>query len=403
MMTQTTPTLAGRLAQSIAGLNVVMVLAGLVLGIAFSGSLVNGDLVAAAVLYSVLGMLIIVRHPRHTVGWLFLIVGFFSALGKVAASLLIGKVEPVLNSALVRALIELAIGLAWIPAFLIPISLVLLYFPDGRLPSRRWWPIVVAMLMGMCGYASATFHPWPWAAQGILDTNNPLGIPGSEGLIELTLTLSNAFIAIGLIGSLVALVVRFFKSTGVERTQMKWLVYTAVVGISLLLLLNKNPIGDIVFLSLPTLFAVAIGIAILRYRLFDIDLIIRRTLIYSVLTGLLALTYFGSVLVLEGLLRGVVSGDSQIAIVLSTLVIATLFVPLRGRVQAFIDRRFYRRKYDAARTLAFFGARIRDETDLEQLSDQLVRVVEDTMQPALVSLWLKQPSVRLYAPAEHLT
>jgi len=137
-----------------------------------------------------------------------------------------------------------------------------------------------------------------------------------------------------------------------------------------------------------TLIPISVGLAILRHGLFDIDVIIRRTLIYSALTGVLALVYFGSVVVLEGLLRGVTGGDSPLVIVLSTLLIAALFVPLRGRIQQIIDRRFYRRKYDAAKTLAAFGAQARDETDLGRLSARLLAVVDETMQPERAGLWL---------------
>jgi len=367
-----------------------MMLAGLGLGLGLSGRVVNDVRSVASVVYSGLAVLIIARHPQHMVGWLFVMVGFFSALAELVSGL--AQLAPYLRSGLMVGLIAWVGHLVWIPAFMIPITLVLLFFPDGRLPSRRWWPIAAATLAGIAGYAASLgFHPWPWEGQAIADPYNPFGIAGSERFFDGLSVVSLIFFGIGGIGCLAAVVVRFRRSQGIERIQMKWLVYAAVGGVPPLFLFlgnYENPIFRTLFLSLPTLFAGAIGLAILRHRLFDIDLIIRRTLLYGVLTALLAVVYFGSVIVLEGLLRGVTGGGSPLVIVLSTLIIAALFGPLRARVQRVIDRRFYRRKYDAARTLAAFGASARDETDLERLRERLLAVVDETMQPEQAGLWL---------------
>jgi hypothetical protein len=205
-----------------------------------------------------------------------------------------------------------------------------------------------------------------------------------------------------------SLMVRFRRSRGQERQQMKWLTYTATTLTAMLLVdiplphdtvwypLVDSLIG-LVFAGMP----VAVGIAVLRYRLYDIDVIINRTLVYGTLTATLVSVYFGGVATTQAIFRTLTGQQEQpqLAIVVSTLVIAALFNPLRRRIQSFIDRRFYRRKYDAAKTLEAFSAKLRDETDLDALSDNLVGVVRETMQPAHVSLWLRPetPSKRQQA------
>ncbi len=197
----------------------------------------------------------------------------------------------------------------------------------------------------------------------------------------------------------------FWRASVVERQQTKWVVLVLAGLIGFIALLDSSPEaplpgreGAALIAELGRLWVTLVGfaavplvmvIAILRYRLWDIDVLIRRTLVYSVLTGLLAVVYFGSVVILQGLLRGLTGAESPLVIVLSTLLIAALFIPLRARVQRAIDRRFYRRKYDAARTLAAFGAQARDETNLSTLSQRLQLAVQETMEPAHVSLWLK--------------
>ena len=194
------------------------------------------------------------------------------------------------------------------------------------------------------------------------------------------------------LGAVISLFVRFRRARGDERQQIKWFASAAALTLAWIIVAEEQS-GEIVALwgllviaSIP----VATGMAILRYRLYDIDRIINRTLVYGVLTGILALVYFGGVATSEAIFRALTGQEQQpqIAVVVSTLVIAALFTPLRRRIQRFIDRRFYRRKYDARKTLEDFSAQLRDETDLEALSNDLLGVVRDTMQPAHVSLWL---------------
>ena len=206
---------------------------------------------------------------------------------------------------------------------------------------------------------------------------------------------------LGILFSLViAQVYRYRKvSTPAERQQTKWVVYSLVVSITLVVALlaifEPQPGSllsalDITANLLLTLIPISLAIAILRYRLWDIDIIINRTLVYLTLTAILALIYFGSIIAVQSLLRGIINQNSSVAIVISTLAIAALFQPLRHRIQAIIDRRFYRRKYDAARTLEAFSATLRNEVDLATLREHLLAVVDETMQPAHVSLWLRK-------------
>jgi hypothetical protein len=205
--------------------------------------------------------------------------------------------------------------------------------------------------------------------------------------------LGGLFFVFGTLGAVAAVVVRFRRSRGVERQQMKWFLFAVAPVLTIPLegyvpeIVNQIAFGW-VLIGLPT----AIGIAVLKYRLYDIDVVINRTLVYGTLTVSLALVYLGSVALLREVIFGFTGQSSQLTVVASTLTIAALFNPLRRRIQAFVDRRFYRHKYDARKTLEGFGARLRGETDLEALGDDLVAVVRETVQPEHASLWLRDPA-----------
>jgi hypothetical protein len=226
---------------------------------------------------------------------------------------------------------------------------------------------------------------------------NPLGIEALRPLDRVTQVdiILTVLLLVIVLCSVASLVVRFRRSDGEERQQMKWLTYAAAANFATLLLAFSLPadsfwypavasLSDLVPAGLP----VAVGIVVLRYHLYNIDPLINRTLVYGSLTVMLAAVYFGGVATTEAILRALTGQQEQpqLAIVVSTLAIAALFNPLRRRIQAFIDKRFYRRKYDAAKTLEAFSAKLRDETDLDALSDDLVGVVRETMQPAHVSV-----------------
>jgi hypothetical protein len=270
---------------------------------------------------------------------------------------------------------------------------LLLLFPTGRLPTPRWRVVVWAAV----GYV-ALFTLVNWLSPVSQDfrlssVRNPLGVDLEimnlfGGVLYLSLPL--LLLACG-----AAVIVRFRRARGDERQQIKWFAYAVVVMVFLLTLGFSLGLTQIVHVA-PLVFAipltglpVAAGIAILKYRLYEIDIIINRTLVYGTLTAMLVALYFGGVVVLQGVFVALTGERSTLAVVASTLLIAALFNPLRRRIQFFIDRRFYRSKYDAAKTLEAFSAKLRDETDLDALSDNLVGVVRETMQPAQVSLWLR--------------
>lgn len=338
-----------------------------------------------AVISVLLGLLIISRNPGHRLGWLFLAIGFLFSWWELSGVLLeTTGLEGI--PALLRPIV-IAGGLAYLLPLMMTMALVPLFFPTGELLSRRWRPVLVIALIGIVGQT---------LAQGLLDAFGELPELKQTGL-EPTLIRVNELMGfiliVGILGSILSLIIRFLRSRGDERTQMKWLVYTAVMSISITLLLSLVLGEDSVILGIfspgiPFYLTIAIAIAILRHQLFDIDIIIRRTLQYALITGLLAFVYFGLVITLQNIYTSFSNQQSPIIIVISTLVIAALFNPLRRRVQDFIDRRFYRRKYNAEKALEKFAATARDEVDIGRLTAALITVVEETIQPEKVSLWL---------------
>jgi hypothetical protein len=275
----------------------------------------------------------------------------------------------------------------------------ILLFPTGRLPGRRWrWVAWLTVAFVVVGVVLGAFSSGP--VDGLGPIRNPLGMEGfSEVYNSILITMASTVLVVAAASSVF---MRLRGAVGVERQQIKWFAYAAAATVTGLVLAYVIPdvidvplwferIGYAILLSLIPAMPISIGIAILRYRLYDIDILINRTLVYGSLTATLVVLYFGGIVLLQrifDILTGV-GEKSTLAVVVSTLLIAALFTPLRRRIQSFIDRRFYRRKYDAAKTLEAFSATLRDETDLEALNNDLVGVVRETMQPAHVSLWLR--------------
>jgi hypothetical protein len=272
----------------------------------------------------------------------------------------------------------------WIPAMFAALVFFPLVFPTGAPPTPRWRPVgwigavaCVAMTLGVA------FTPGQLEEVSL---PNPHGLDGALGsAAEIVQGLGAAGMAGSALAALASIVVRFRRSRGVERQQLKW-VASAAALLPVLLLVPGETLGMATLLLGLLLIAAAVAVAMLRYRLYDIDVVINRTLVYGALTATLAGAYVGSVL----LLQLVLSPGSDLAIAVSTLAVAALFRPARRRIQDLVDRRFYRRRYDAQRTLGSFADRMRDEVALDALVGELRAVVAETMQPAHVSLWVRE-------------
>src|SRR5215208_6772019 len=345
--------------------------------------------------FSVVGALLVVRRSANPIGWIMLSVCLPGGYYATYVMLIRGQPD------------ALAVFGAWIfnCFWFVLLALTFVYlpllFPDGRLLSRRWLPVAVLAgippIIVVLRRALVDTIPVNEAPGHRID--NPIGIEGL-GVENLPVNgVFNAIFAVGFAGVVASVVVRFRRSRGVERQQMKWFTSAIVVllGGSLIFgaasgLTGVRWLEDVGFVfsivglaSLPA----TVGIAILRYRLYGIDLIINRVLVYGPITAMLVLCYLGGVVSLQAAFRSLTGQESTLAVVASTLAIAALFNPLRRRVQGFVDRRFYRRKYNAAKILAAFNTRLRDETDLGIIREDLTGVVKESMQPSHVSLWLR--------------
>lgn len=350
---------------------------------------------ALVVIEATVGALIASRRPENPVGWLLCAFG-------VAVSTSSFTSQYAIYALLARpGSLPAGEALAWVCSWLLPIIIglqvsYLALFPTGRLPSRRWrWIAWLTAVFVAVGVFLAAFSPEAYLGS-LGPIRNPLGIEGFTGAYEAVLYTGAPLLFVSVTASIF---VRLHRALGVERQQLKWFAYGAAMFatgtiLNVVTLAIEPPrwfevANQAIFAVLGTAVPISIGIAILRYRLFDIDVLINRTLVYATLSVTLSLVYLGSVVSLQYAFRSLTGQGSQFVIVASTLVIAALFNPLRRRVQSFVDRRFYRRRYDAAKTLEAYATRLRAETDLASLNDDVVSVVSETMQPEHASLWLR--------------
>jgi hypothetical protein len=346
---------------------------------------------------TLLGVLIVSRQPYNPIGWMFVGIGVSVSTTFVASTYFA-------ESQAHRAGLPGAAIAAWYenlldgPVIFGGFTFLFLLFPNGHLPSPRWKPLAWVSGAATVGiFAVSAFRPGPLGDYPTVQNPFGLGIDskgldGPQGLIFFLLMAC-------LLASVVSLVLRFLRSHGEERQQLK-VFATATVFSGVLLLCGPlfwfvfpAPLADlwnVAFVLAVVILPVAIAVSMLKYRLYDIDVIISRALVYGPLTAAIAAVYVGGVIGLQALSRAAVGQHSDLAIAIVTLAVAALFNPLRRHLQLFVDRRFYRRKYDAARTLAALSTRLRDEVDLDRMAGELTSVVQETMQPASVSLWLRE-------------
>ena len=346
--------------------------------------------------FMVVGAVIVAHRPENPIGWLFSVIGLLAAMGALAQEYAAYAYVTRPGSLPGAILAAWYINQWWLPTLGLIFVWTPLLFPTGRLLSARWRPVAMVATVTIVAILLLTaLQPSIKLQDEDYWVDNPIGLAGvpdpeSGALGGVLLGLLFAC----MIAAVVSLVLRFRRSQGVERQQLKWLVYA---GMALLLAVPTgeylpSPIGDVLFGLIVAAVPVAAGIAILRYRLYDIDRLINRTLVYALLTAMLGLIYAGAVLLLGQLFGGVSGDPPSWAVAGATLAAAALFQPARRRIQRAVDRRFNRRRYDATRTVEAFSARLRDEVDLGTLSSELLAVVDRTMQPTKASLWLRSPT-----------
>jgi hypothetical protein len=346
--------------------------------------------------FPVLGWLVASRRPDNTIGWVFLVVGLSQALATFAGTY--ATYGAVTGSGDLPLAAEVAwVGSwSWGPGFVLLITLCVLLFPDGRLPSARWRP-VLWLAWAAVGLVVVPMAIAAWPIRSVtLATNGP---PEGEIGLELALTLQQVGLvaaSLAALGSVAALVARFVRSRGSEREQLKWVTFAGAIEIAFIAstpFVQVAPGGDaltvVVGLLVPPLLPLAAAIAILRYRLYEIDRIISRTVSYALLTALLAAAYVAAFLALEGLLAPLTESGGSVAVAASTLVVFALFAPVRARISALVDRRFDRSRYDAELTVQRLAGRLRDETDLDALAAEVETVVRSALAPSVVAIWTR--------------
>ena len=349
--------------------------------------------------YAAVGALIAARHPHNAVGWLFCAVGIaLPATGLLYAYAtygLVGTSDGLPGDELA------AWGFSWSgDTLLILIVLLLLLFPTGRFLSRGW------LRVGQCAAGVASVSALataldPGPLYNFRTVANPLGAEGAAGLLD-ALTILRSALSLFFVVAAISVLARFRGAGATERQQIKWLAAAGSVAVVLVVALGvieamtetyrglAEVVTSLIALLAIALIPIGVGIAMLRHRLYDVDVVIRRTLVYAVLTATLGAGYLACVL----LAQVVIGAESGLAVAASTLAMAALFRPARARIQALVDRRFFRRRYDATLTLEAFGTRLRDELDLDAVGSDLRAVARETLQPAHVSLWLRAPEAQ---------
>jgi hypothetical protein len=347
--------------------------------------------------FATVGALIVARRPENRIGWIFSASALLWALGTFGEEYAVYTIFTAPGSlpagALLGVLGDAFAGVAWF----LTLTFLLLLFPDGHLLSARWRPLawLIAGLLATW-VVSILLAPYSQGADARLATvRSPLGIPSAESLLNALSNTVPLVLMLCVLGCITAVILRFRRAKGTERQQLKWFAYG--MFLTALVILAIGIVIFTPFLAPSTLFYLAIvcipissGVAILRYRLYDIDLLINLTLVYGLLTAILLAFYLALVFGGQHLVSSYFGPNNAPVLVVSTLLVAALFQPLRLRVQRLVDRRFYRNKYDAAAVMAHFGETLRQEVNLEQLREHLLAVIDETVRPTAVSLWLAE-------------
>jgi hypothetical protein len=372
---------------------VALLVAGAVIGSMAGDSIgvVQAVIWLIALVFATVGALIALRQPTNALGWMFLGVAVSAGLSESAHAYADywtgghGGIESLAKAAAWYG------SLSWIPFVLVPATFLLLLFPDGHLVSAKWRPIAWCAALGVAG-GFVTQGLAPGALEDYPEITNPYAV--HSPLLDPLTGLAFLALVMGVFGSAASLVVRYRRAVGDRRLQIKWLALAgAVAAVTFVVAIAGydfwgEDVSNLAIMLSVLGIPVAAGVAILRYRLYDIDVVINRTVVYGALTAALAALYVGSVLLLQVALGGLTQ-DSGLAVAGSTLAVAAAFRPLRAHIQQTVDRRFFRRRYDARRTLEDFSSRLRDQVDLVALDAELRGVVAETMQPAHVSVWLR--------------
>jgi hypothetical protein len=382
-------------------------LAGLAIVLAVKRDRSLGELVADilpavtwTIAFSLVGAVIAARRPRHRLGWIFCTVGLSHGLVTFANEYAVHALWTAPGSLPAGPFMAWLTSWVWAGSTPVVLTFVSLLFPDGRLPSPRWRPVAwlsAVPIALLCGPIAILY--WPLRGPALVDPQT-FNTPTPGALAVLSPLVGSLMLLCGLACAL-ALLLRFRRARGVERQQLKWFVFAAAVTFIAWWGLDQLGahgvqlgLAGVLTVFLSAAIPAAAGIAIVRYRLYDIDRIINRTLVYGLLTALLGAGYAGAVLVLGQVFGGIGAEPPSWAVAGVTLAVAALFQPARRRIQQAVDRRFNRRRHDAAKTIEAFSSRLRDDIDLDSLSAELVAVADQTMEPTTLSLWLRPPSER---------
>ena len=344
--------------------------------------------------YAVIGWLVASRRSDNPIGWVFLAIGLsqevevFATLGSIYGFTTVPGSLPMAD------VLSWVVVWAWVPGFSLLVTFSLLLFPDGHLPSPRWRPVawlsVVTMALLGIPVAIAT-----WPLRGVTLTGSLDGLDGAMGAVRVIQFLGILLSLAVALASVASMVARFRRSTGQERQQLKWFTYAAISTVGFVMatgfLTIPPAIGLLAAVFIAPLLPFAIGIAVLRYRLYEIDRIVSRTIAYAVVTGFLAATFGATILLLQAVLAPFTQSQT-IAVAASTLAVFALFQPVLRRVRRAVDRRFDRARYDAEGTAAAFSERLRDEMDLATVTTDLARTTESALAPSNLGIWIRRPS-----------